>query len=538
MTHDVLIVGQGLAGTTLAWRLIERGRRVLVVDGDREAAASRVAAGLITPVTGKRFGVTPQFASLWAEAKAFYRGMETRLGRKLLHDAPPLRLFADGAERERFESLRERFADLVEEPGAINSEDFDGAHGGFRMTAGGRLRVGEYLDGSRQHFEDEGMFLAAHLDLAGELTVEQERVLLAGHGVEARYAVLCQGFAATRCPWFESLSFRPAKGEALTVRVPGLRSERTVHRQVWLAPEEGDLFRVGATYGWDSLDATPTPEGREELEGKLRGLLRRPYEVLDQQAAVRPIMSGRRPRAGLHPAHPSLGFLNGLGSKGSLLAPTVAAQLADLLCGHGEVSEAYRLELPAAPSRPPRLTEQAHAEVRRVLKPGDMAIDATAGNGYDTVFLAKCVTETGKVYAVDLQAAAVRAVEKRVFEESLPQVQVIQGNHGEIDALLPAGLAGRVGAVMFNLGYLPGGDKSVVTAPESTVTALDAAWKLLRPGGLLSVLAYRGHPGGQSEALAVSRWLGVDPARRVLEKPAEGTAHEREPVLWLVSRSS
>ncbi len=380
------------------------------------------------------------------------------------------------------------------------------------------------------------MFLAAHLDLAAELEPERERVVLAGHGIEVRCAVLCQGFAATRSPWFDQLSFRPAKGEALTVRVPGLRSERTVHRQVWLAPADGDRFRVGATYGWDALDDVPTSEGREELEGKLRGLLRRPYEVVDHQAAVRPIMSGRRPRAGMHPDHPCLGLLNGLGSKGSLLAPTVAAQLADLLCGRGEVREAYRLELPASSSRPPRLTEQAHAAVRRVLKPGEIAIDATAGNGHDTVFLARCVAETGQVYAVDIQQVAVRGVERRVAEERLPQVRVIQGNHGELDTLLPAGLAGRVGAVMFNLGYLPGGDKSLVTEPESTVAALDVAWKLLRPGGLLSVVAYRGHPGGRPEARAVRRWLGLNPARRVVERTAGGTAGEQEPVLWLVSR--
>jgi glycine/D-amino acid oxidase-like deaminating enzyme len=154
--------------------------------------------------------------------------------------------------------------------------------------------------------------------------------------------VFCRGFAPDD-PWFGGIRFNAAKGEMLTVRVPGLRETRTVHCSVWLSPLGDDLFRVGATYTWEPLDSRPTPEGRAELESKLRTFLKRPFEVIDHRAAVRPVIDAGYPVLGRHPAHPHLAYFNGLGSKGSLLAPFFADQLAAHLCGEGEIEEAVNV---------------------------------------------------------------------------------------------------------------------------------------------------------------------------------------------------
>src|ERR1043165_6077278 len=114
----------------------------------------------------------------------------------------------------------------------------------------------------------------------------------------------------------------------LTLRVPGLREERVVHRGIWLAPVGEGIFRAGSTYTWEPLDSTPTPEGRAEIEAKLRAFLKLPYEVLDHRAAVRPVIDAGYPVLGRHPEHPQLAYFNGLGSKGSLMSPFFAHQIA------------------------------------------------------------------------------------------------------------------------------------------------------------------------------------------------------------------
>jgi glycine/D-amino acid oxidase-like deaminating enzyme len=116
-----------------------------------------------------------------------------------------------------------------------------------------------------------------------------------------------------------------------------LSEERVVHRGLWLAPAGTETFRAGSTYVWDDLNCEPTAAGRAEIESRLREFLKVPFEVIDHRAAVRPVIDAGYPVLGRHPAHPQLAYFNGLGSKGSLLAPFFADQLAAHLCGAGEV---------------------------------------------------------------------------------------------------------------------------------------------------------------------------------------------------------
>ena len=152
----------------------------------------------------------------------------------------------------------------------------------------------------------------------------------------------------------------------------------------------------------------------------------------------------------------------------------------------------------------PLLTELVHDILREVLRAGDVAIDATAGNGHDTLFLAKRVGHAGKVLAFDVQPQALDSARAMLEYWGFSNVELICRDHARLAEGLPDE---SIAAITFNLGYLPSGDKSIITRPASTLTALEKGLGLLRLGGILTVLAYRGHPGGRQEAAAVETLL-------------------------------
>lgn len=157
-----------------------------------------------------------------------------------------------------------------------------------------------------------------------------------------------------------------------------------------------------------------------------------------------------------------------------------------------------------APVAAIRATELAHALVAERLRPGDIAVDGTAGKGRDTLALAQAVGADGHVHAFDIQPAAIAST-RNLLEAArlLDRVSLHLRTHAELAEALPSAHRGRVAVAVFNLGYLPSGDAAVVTRPQSTATALRAACAQLRAGGRLICVAYTGHPGGAEESEAV-----------------------------------
>lgn len=151
----------------------------------------------------------------------------------------------------------------------------------------------------------------------------------------------------------------------------------------------------------------------------------------------------------------------------------------------------------------PRTLRCARRIVAGALRPGGVAVDGTAGRGRDALFLARRVGPSGRVFAFDVQASAVEQTRLRLERAGVGgRVELVHAGHESLDEHVD-----RIDAAMFNLGYLPGSDKRIVTRADSTRTALDAAFERLTPGGAITVVAYRGHPGGLEEADAVERWF-------------------------------
>jgi predicted methyltransferase len=168
-----------------------------------------------------------------------------------------------------------------------------------------------------------------------------------------------------------------------------------------------------------------------------------------------------------------------------------------------------------------RLTTEAHRFIREVLRPGDLAIDATAGNGHDTLVLARCIAPDGIVLAIDIQHDAIERTTALMDEHGRTNYRTFVGSHIIIDSLFPCKRS--VGAVMFNLGYRPQGDHTITTQTASTIEALRMACEVIRVGGIVTVIAYRGHAGGAEETHAVRELVRALPT-------AEFETHEVDPV--------
>ncbi len=183
------------------------------------------------------------------------------------------------------------------------------------------------------------------------------------------------------------------------------------------------------------------------------------------------------------------------------------------------------------------LTEIAHEGWLPYLKPGSWAIDATAGNGFDTEFLADQVTKSGRVFAMDVQECAILATRTRLENASLiERVSLVRADHARIRDSFACGMRGEVDLICFNLGYLPTGDHNITTSRESTVPALYESLLLLKPNGALSVIAYRGHKGAQEEADSVEGFFMKLPAPwKCVQHVATGTEENPGPVWWMAS---
>lgn len=184
------------------------------------------------------------------------------------------------------------------------------------------------------------------------------------------------------------------------------------------------------------------------------------------------------------------------------------------------------------------LVERAHKFISEILKGGDIAIDATVGNGYDTLFLANIVGPHGKIYGFDIQPEAIENTRKRICESGMEsQVQLALTGHQNLLDLIPPHVRNRITAVMFNLGYLPNSDNKIKTTTSTTLAALEAAIDILAASGRMTIIAYTGHSGGRKEAEAVKAWaesLSCAIYRTSIETPV--TVGEKVPVLIAIEK--
>lgn len=307
MRADVLIVGQGLAGTMLAWELERAGISFAIVDSGHAKAATAAAAGIINPITGQRLAKSWKFEKCFPIAQASYQALERELGKSLWHTMRVRRIFADERERAVGANPRRR----AELKTFIESADNDG----WWIRGAARVDLGTLLAASRERWV-----------LAGKLrteTMDVERAL-PNHDL----VIDCRGVAGARSPLFEFVRWEGVKGEMLELKIDGLEPGVILNRRIWITSVSSSTALAGATHNPGVWNCIATPEGKVSIETGVREILgpSHPFSVTGQRVGVRVNLPSKRPVAGHHPDRRNLGLVNGLGGKGALWAPMLARQ--------------------------------------------------------------------------------------------------------------------------------------------------------------------------------------------------------------------
>jgi glycine/D-amino acid oxidase-like deaminating enzyme len=334
MKTDTLIIGQGICGSFLAWWLEQADVSFVVIDEAKPSTASKAAAGLINPVTGRRIVKTWMIDELMPFADEAYRRMGQDLGIACIEQTRIVDFFPTAQMRVAF---LER---LAEDPQYLElpQDQHD-----WRELFNYDLGYG--LVGSCRLIDLPGLLAASRARLRQMGSLVEERFEQAALSVDTgiRYKdiladriIFCDGVESCDSPYFSRLPFAPNKGEALLVEIPDLQRLPSDSRCVFkkginLVPWRDGLYWAGSTYEWTFEHAGPTEAFRSRTESILRGWLKIPFKITDHLASVRPATLERRPFVGFHPAYPAIGMLNGMGSKGCSLAPYFAHQLAEYM---------------------------------------------------------------------------------------------------------------------------------------------------------------------------------------------------------------
>jgi glycine/D-amino acid oxidase-like deaminating enzyme len=336
MKVDYLIVGQGLAGTLLAYELMRNNKSVLVFNDPDQIKASEVAAGLINPIIFRRMAKSWLVDEAFPQMESTYLQLEILLQEQLYFPCQIMKLLnEDGLNFWKEKAFVNKLENYLESEADLNfrNQNIGTAFGFACINKAGRLDIQKLISSFNGFLNQQNSIRNEKIDYK-KLIFQADSVIY--DDISTRKIIFCEGPLAVQNPFFKNLKFKHSKGELLEVKIQELKLDRIVSDEVFVMPVGNDRYKVGATYSWDELNHEITDSAREELLGKLGKIVSLKPEIVNQKAGIRPTMHDRKPVIGLLPDNAQIGIFNGLGSKGVLLGPWFARQFADYLIGNSD----------------------------------------------------------------------------------------------------------------------------------------------------------------------------------------------------------
>ena len=327
---DYIVVGSGLAGIMFCDVLMQYNKTFLVVD-DGSQKSSMVAGGLYNPVVLKRF--TPVWKSKEQLALALprYKSLEEKLSVKLDYKVSVYRLFASIEEQNNWFQASDKIglSEYIEpEIHQIENQSIKSGFGFGKVLHTGRIDTNALIGSFKKELLNNNQLIEISFDYD---TIQFNNDSVIYKNTEAKQIVFAEGFGLKQNPFFNYLPLNGTKGELLIIDSPKLNIDFVVKSGVFLIPLGEHKYIVGATYEWEDKSNTITQKGKDELLSKLKTFLKCDFNMVNQVAGIRPTVVDRRPLVGQHHEHKQLYVLNGLGTRGVMIAPYVAQKLFDFI---------------------------------------------------------------------------------------------------------------------------------------------------------------------------------------------------------------
>ncbi len=365
---DYLIIGQGLAGSILAYTLLAKGKKVLVLDDPKLQNCSKIAAGICNPITGRNLVRTWKYKELFTFLNDFYPKLEKQFNRNFFFSVPIYRPFQTLEQQQDWSAQEDKATEEVIYPKdkAKHSfgENINDPLGGLLIKNAGHLRTDIFLEAIKNHLIEKNAYQERLFDFDKLILNDTNQDITAKviyQEIQANHIIFCRGAADTTNPFFDKLPILPAKGEILHIDFD--RKEESVrklnqiilNKGCWLVPFHNYLnnkamevftnsFRTGSTYNHEDSSLLPTQEAKQEIEEKLKAVLNLDYQITKQEAGIRPSTRTRYPLMGTHINYPQMSIFNGFGAKGVSMIPYFANEFVEYLFTGKELEKIVRTD--------------------------------------------------------------------------------------------------------------------------------------------------------------------------------------------------
>lgn len=322
---DYIVVGQGLSGSWISWFLMQQQKSFVIIDKNETQTASKNSAGIMNPMTGKRYAKVTDVETIFPFAQKSYQEAGIFFNQAFIYPTSIIDLFSSKESEDLFLKRRE------EEPAFLSIEDsiyyehqFNIEHSVGKINSCFRVDVNLFLDTIQNYLISQNQFIEEAFEY-DKIEIVEDEILY--KNIKAKHIIFCDGISVDNNPLWNQLSFTHTKGEVLIIEIENISKDFIFKNKHMIVPLKGNSFWVGASNSWKYETEKPTQEFYIETKKWLDKFLEIPYKIIEHKASIRPTSKTRNVVSAWHSTHKNIGILNGMGTKGSSQAPYFAAKL-------------------------------------------------------------------------------------------------------------------------------------------------------------------------------------------------------------------
>lgn len=340
---DTIIIGMGLAGCNMYWSLKQAGVTCLCIDPIIADTSSKVAAGMFNPIVGKRFTTAPNATDLFDGAKKYYNTIEQIIQQKIYFEIPLYMPFQNIAHQNDWSLKMPKLREWIHNNPDLEQTllgNYKSEFGGFFVNKTGYVNSNLYVNATLEYCKNNNELLIENVDFT-QINMKDKTY----NNYQAKNIIFCEGVNVLNNPFIKQKFLNLAKGQLLCGRSSSALPKIIYNGKIYIIPTSEKEFICGATYEWDYINNEPDEFGKNYLIEELNKVVKFDYTITDHKAATRPTVIDRKPIVGnINQENKDIYILNGLGTKGVVLAPYLATLITDNIINNIEIPKELSIE--------------------------------------------------------------------------------------------------------------------------------------------------------------------------------------------------